>query len=138
MDKLLQQPSITSSPPQNESKEEKDDGHAHLVSPKAMQLAKELYPLLLNDIGHLRKEKLGSVEQILNHSTSSWISPRPMPLVVHLLYTLCGVDMETTSENQIVLIGKALENIYSCMSSKLVLPNHFIENLLCYSHTSRV
>ena len=135
MVKLLEQPSVTFPPPQNENEEENFDEYLQYLSEKAIQLAKELYPLLLNDIGNLRKEKLGSVEQILEHSTASWTSSTPIPLV-HLLYTLCGVDMETASESQIVLIGKALENIYSCMNSKVVLPNHFIENLLCYSLTN--
>lgn len=86
------------------------------------------------DVNKLRDAKIKSVEEVLIHNPLNWCSKRPNPL--DLLYPLCGVDKHSANENQILLISKIIENIYSCINSKIILPNHFVENLLCYSLTN--
>ena len=62
MDKLLEQPSVTSHT-QNVTEEQKNDDYAEFLSQKAIQLAKELYPLLVSDIGYLKKGKFSTVKK---------------------------------------------------------------------------
>jgi len=112
-----------------------DEEYSNYLSEKAIQLGNELNPILKIDVKQLKDAKIKSVEEVLIHNPLNWCSERPNPLI-QLLCSLCGTDINSASENQILLISKIIENIYSCINSKIILPNHFVGNLLCYSLTN--
>ena len=55
--------------------------------------------------------------------------------LLHLICKLCNVDINCDISNKATIVAKVIELIYCCRASKLVLPNHFLENILCYSFT---
>ena len=142
IDEILQR---TTTPTTDKTKDvddkiENEDTHQEYLNylqEKAMQLGNELYPFLKSDISELKKKenKVENIKGILSHDPKKWCDKRPSSLI-NLLYSLCGIQMSSATDNQNILISKAVENIYSCISSKVVLPNHFVENLLCYSLTN--
>ena len=131
-------------PPQNdtdctESDTDKSDSSSEdneELSSKCIEIAKELSNLISTDVKNLRsKTEINCIQQLNNFEVSDWLLKRPSELL-HLLCELCQVDINCSSDKKIIVLGKVIELIYFSRSSKLVLPNHFLENLLCYSFTN--
>lgn len=102
---------------------------------KVVKIGKLIEGEVCSDIKGMRQPSLKSFEDINNHKPVKWLADRPENLI-HLISAICNVDLNTTTPDQIIIICKVIELIYACKNSKLVLPNHFIENLLCYSYTN--
>ena len=90
---------------------------------------------MANDLQTVKMNKMNSIEDVNNFNLSQWLFDRPKELI-HLLCSICQIDINTTSTDKMQLIAKAIELLYYCSNSKLVLPSHFFENLLCYSLTN--
>ena len=98
-------------------------------------ICSELSADVIEDIKTIKSASLREINDILSYEALNWLSERPEKLV-HLISELCNVDINTASHSQLILVAKTIELIYSCRSSKIVLPNHFIENLMCYCYTN--
>lgn len=106
-----------------------------LLHKKILEIAASIEREISIDIKSLKPRQLTSFKDIIAHDPAKWLLERPENLL-HLITALCGVDFNTTTPEKITLISKIVELIYACKHSKLVLPSHFIENLLCYSYTN--
>ena len=74
-----------------------------------------------------------SFENLLSYDSENWLRNRP-PELVELVRTICGFTSATDQHpNESFKIAKAIEYIYGCRNTKLVLPLHFQENLMVYS-----
>lgn len=79
------------------------------------------------DITGLHKEhNKSSLQNLLSYNADSWLADRP-PELVHLIKSLCGNTCLSFK------VAKAIEYLYGCRNSKLVLPLSFQENILIYS-----
>ena len=101
-----------------------------------IELGKSLKTLLRSDITKLYNSHEGKLlDDIVNYEPLKWLANRP-PQLVHLLASICNLDVNTSSVKKLKVFTKIIEMIYFCQNSKLVLPNCFIENLLAYSLTN--
>ena len=105
---------------------------------KSYELGKKLSSRIQSDI--LKLYKMGATKQneitkLMNHDPLKWLNNRPLELV-HFLCNLCEIDVNATKEKKLNIISKIIELIYYCRNSKLVLPQHFTENLMCYALTN--
>ena len=113
-----------------------DNQYEEYLTDKAMNLARELRPFINADVKYIKNSpNIKDIEDILCNNPRLWCDGRPKPLI-QFISSVCGLDVESASEDKVVLIAKIVEIIYSCINNRLVLPNHFIENLLCYSLTN--
>ena len=80
---------------------------------------------------HNTASKQEDIESIVEHNLLCWLNQQPEELV-HLLCNLCETDINITSEKKLNIIFKIPELIYYCRNSKLVLMQHFTENLISY------
>ena len=80
-------------------------------------------------------EKIEKIDDLVSFSRLDWISKRPAGLV-HFLSSLCSIVLNTANEKKLKLIGKTIELICYYQNSKLVLPEHFTENLVSYTCTN--
>ena len=80
-------------------------------------------------------EKTEKIDDLVSFSRLDQIFKNPAELV-HFLSSLCSINLNTANEKRLKLIGKIIELIYYCRNSKLVLPEHFIENLISYTCTN--
>ena len=99
------------------------------------EIGKYLQSLIQLDTKKLFKNKTKNIGSLLEYNVCDWVLDRPHELLL-LIGTMCGVDMNTASESKINIISKIIELIYYCNNSRLVLPNHFLENLLSYTFTN--
>ena len=81
------------------------------------------------------KNQIGSLQELNNFDVIHWLSSRPTELL-HLICKLCNVDINYDSSKKATIVTKVIELIYYCRASKLVLPNHSLDNILCYSFTN--
>ena len=81
------------------------------------------------------KNQIGCPQDLNNFDVIHWLSSRPTELL-HLICKLYNVDINCDSSKKATIVAKVIELIYYCRASKLVLPNHFPENILCYSYTN--
>ena len=81
------------------------------------------------------KNQTGSLQGLNNFDVIHWLSSRPTELL-YLICKLCSVDISCDSSKKPTIVAKVIKLIYYCRASKLVLPNHFLENILCYSFTN--
>ena len=122
----------------SEDSDDSDAERREALGEKATDIGKDFAVLIRADIKELRSEKNAAVrtfENLTEHDAIQWLSRRPEPLV-HLLATMCDIDLNTASEKQMISLAKTIEQLYHCINSRLILPYHFIENLLCYSFTN--
>ena len=66
---------------------------------------------------------------------TEWLSQRP-PELIQFICSLCDFDLNTSKESKLSVVAKIVELIYYSKNSKLVLPNHFMENVYAYSLTN--
>ena len=102
---------------------------------ECVRIGETLNKLMKNDLADIKESKLKTIETVNNFNLKHWLSNRPKELIF-LLCSICKVDINTASVSKVQLIAKAVELLYYSMNSKLVLPSHFFENLLCYSLTN--
>jgi len=102
---------------------------------KVIEVGDALKSTIGDDIKLLKSNPIQTIQDIISHDYVKWLSDRPT-ILLHLLSAICEVDVNTANNNQIILISKIIELIYSCKNSKIVLPNHFMENLMCYCYTN--
>ena len=119
----------------DEHKAEKEQKEEVEFYRKIIEVATKIESEISADIKNLPRHELTSFDDIIAHDPAKWLLERP-EILLHLITALCNVDFNTTTPDRIILIAKIIELIYACRHSKLVLPNHFIENLLCYSYTN--
>ena len=55
---------------------------------------------------------------------------------MHLIGSICDVNVNTANKKKLIVFAKVIELIYHCLNSRTILPNHQIDNLLCYSLTN--
>ena len=125
---------VQSQPPSEVDEEEPDLKETELYN-KSVEIAAFIETLIKEDMKEIRFESIKTFEGIIGYNPSQWLAARPH-LLVNLISAFSGVDPNTASADKITLISKVIELIYACRNSKLVLPNFFIENLLCYSYTN--
>ena len=80
-------------------------------------------------------EKIEKIDDLVSFSRLDWISKRPAGLV-HFLSSLCSIALNNANKKKLKLIGKTIELICYCQNSKLVLPEHFIVNLVSHTCTN--
>lgn len=104
---------------------------------KFVELGKQLHDIVSADTKELFKKQgeIKKINTLLEYQPSDWVLNRPHALL-HLINSLCGFDLNIASENKMTIVSKIIELIYYCHNSKLLLPNHFLENLLSYSFTN--
>ena len=81
------------------------------------------------------KNQIGSLQELNKFDIIHWLSSRPTEML-HLICKLCNVDINCDSSKKATIVAKVIELIHYCRVSILVLPNHFLENILCYSITN--
>ena len=82
-----------------------------------------------------KNDDIKHVESLAHFNPGEWLYKRPSDLV-NLLANIFDMDINTAGDKKRKIIVKIVELISYCRNSKLVLPNHFLENLLCYSFTN--
>ena len=104
---------------------------------KFYNLGNELSTIVATDVVDLYShgEDIKHLEHLTNYKPLEWLAGRP-PELVHMLANICQVDINTATVSKLKIVSKIIELIYYCRNSKLVLPNHFLENLLSYSLTN--
>ena len=115
----------------NDSDSVEEDSNDSLFQ-GCVKVGKALNKLIFNDLTDVNNCKLNTIEDVDNFDLRQWLFNRPKELI-YLLCSICQIDINTTSSSKMLLISKAMELLYYCMNSKLVLPSHFVENLLCFS-----
>ena len=116
----------------NLSDENSDEGRAI----EYIELVEELRDRVQMDITDIYyNEKIEKIDDLIRFNRLDWISKRPAELV-NFLSGLCSIDLNAVNEKKLNLICKTIELIYYYRNSKLVLPKHFIENLVSYTCTS--
>ena len=98
---------------------------------KCYKLGKQLDAVLKADAHqlYLQNNSVKHTEILNNYKSSQWLLQRPQELL-HLISSLCQVDVNTAGTNKLNLVAKIMELIYYCRNSKLVLPIHFTENVI--------
>ena len=92
--------------------------------------------LVKEDISKIKESsELCSLKNINNYDPVSWVGKRPSELL-HLLSSLCCIDINTADEKKMKCFAIVIEMVYYCVNSRIILPNHFLETLLCYSMTN--
>ena len=103
---------------------------------KCLEIGDDLSKLISSDVNKLRcKNQIGSLQELNNFDVIHWLSSRPTELL-HLICKLWNVDINCDSSKKATIVAKVIELIHYCRVSILVLPNHFLENILCYSITN--
>lgn len=100
---------------------------------RCIEIGQDLKQFIYPDINNM--ESIKSIGEIKSYNSRKWLTQRPAPLL-HLLCSICGIDINTASDKKLIIISKIIELIYCCTNGRKVLPNHFLENLLCYSFTN--
>ena len=118
----------------DDDKDDENDGNDNFFD-DCVRVGQALNKLIANDLNSVKMSKLNSIEDINNFNLPQWLFDRPKELI-HLLCSICNIDINTTSTKKMELISKTIELLYYCSNSKLVLPSHFFENLLCYTLTN--
>jgi len=111
-----------------EDMDDSEDSNSDLVF-QCIEIGKMLNRCILSDIVDV--EAVSSIEEISNFNPLIWLAHRP-PELIQLIY----IDVNVASNKKLVILAKIVELIYYCCNSRKVLPNHFLENLLCYSFTN--
>lgn len=112
-----------------------DDGLDYELYKKITDVGSSLQDAMKADISKLKGSPLRDIPEALSYDPLKWIINRP-EMLVHLVSSVCNVDLNTADTDQLTLFSKIIELIYSCKNSKIVLPNHFLENLMCYTYTN--
>ena len=114
---------------------ESDDYDKFLIT--CCQIGKDLNTLISPDIVNCYNQprKTREITELIDHKPIKWLVERP-PELVHMIANLCGIDLNTASDKKLSVVSKIIELVYFCRNSKLVLPQHFLENLLNYSLTN--
>ena len=121
---------------QSDSDESVTDENNEELSSKCIDIGEEISKLISTDVNNLRTDnEINCLQKLNNFEVSDWLSKRPAELL-HLLCKLCKIDLNCDSEKKMIVLAKVVELIYYGRSSKLILPNHFLENMLCYSYTN--
>ena len=104
---------------------------------RSYNLGNEISKLIKSDVAQLHNiaSKQRDIKSLVEHDPLRWLNQRPEELV-HLLCNLCETDINITSEKKLNIICKIVELIYYCRNSKLVLMQHFTENLMSYIFTN--
>ncbi len=100
---------------------------------QCIKIGEEIRNLIVSDVKQIGN--VDSVSELKNFDHLKWLRERPEP-VLHLLCSLSGIDLNTAGNAKIIILSKVVELLYYSMNSKKVLPNHFLENLLCYTFTN--
>jgi len=100
---------------------------------KCINLGKEIRESIISDSKGITNVE--SVSDLKDFDSINWLTNRPVALV-HLLCSISNIDINTASRTKVIIISKVVELIYYTLNSKKVLPNHFLENLLCYTFTN--
>ena len=120
---------------QNEGEKTQQEQNLEALYYSIVDIGKKIEGDIDNDIKEMPLQTLKTYKDIIDYEPSLWLAERPENLL-HLLSTICNIDLNTTTPDQVILICKIVELIYACKKSRMILPNHFIENLLCYSCTN--
>ena len=115
-----------------EDMDDSDDSHSDLIS-QCIETGKMLNSCILSDIVDV--EAVNSIEEISSFDPLIWLAHRP-PELIQLISNICNIDVNVASNKKLVILAKIVELIYYCCNSRKVLPNHSLENLLCYSFTN--
>ena len=83
----------------------------------------------------MSNHKVKQIEALNSYHSSEWLLKRPQVLML-LLCNLCKIDINTAGPSKLNVLAKIIELIYYWRNCKLVLPNHLVESLLCYSFTN--
>ena len=104
---------------------------------KFLQIGNELHEQITADVTNLYKLNgiMKNIDTLTKYNVTDWLSKRP-PELLHFLSELCEIDINIASEKKLCVLSKIIELIYYCQNSKLIMPNHFLENLLSYSFTN--
>ena len=107
------------------------DGDCAGSSTTAETLMEELEAGIRNDCRRLYKEKpCATIDTLVNFKSIDWLRERPKKLV-SFISNIC--DLNPENETAAFQICKVIEQLYSCVNQRLVLPNAFRHNLLTYS-----
>lgn len=88
------------------------------------------------DVNNLyRSSKMETWKEVNDYNVVHWLRSRP-PELLHLLGTICEIDVNTAPLKKLTIFAKAIELLYYCINSRVILPIHQIDNLLCYSLTN--
>ena len=97
------------------------------LTKSCIEIGTMLDNLIKDDISNLyNEENKCSINQLLAYNAEKWLDERP-PEFVNLIRSLCGRSCQPFK------VANAIEYIYGCRNSKLVLPLSFQENILIYS-----
>ena len=114
-----------------------EDHYENKLTLRCAELGENL-SLLLNDDVHqlyLQNHKIKQIETLNSCQSSEWLLQRPQALILYLC-NICKIDINTAGPSKLNVLAKIIEFIYYCRICKLVLPNHLIQSLLCYSFTN--
>ena len=102
-----------------------------------MKVGEELYSLIAKDVKNLYKSnaEIKKIETLVDYKANDWVLDRPAE-ILHLIGCICGIDLNVACEKKLNIVAKIIELIYYSHDSKLILPNHFLENLLSYCFTN--
>ena len=102
-----------------------------------VDMGTELSKLIIPDVTrvHNSNADMKQITNLLRYQPLQWLNSRP-PELVHFIANLCNIDINTAPQSKLVVIAKIIELVYYSRNSKLILPNHFHENLLNYSFTN--
>lgn len=103
---------------------------------KYVELGDELSTIIQSDVKEFYTNKnIETINDLIAFNHIDWIRERPMELV-HLLSKICKIDLNTANEQKLRTLTKIIEMIYFSRNRKLVLPQHFIDNLVGYTCTN--
>ena len=120
----------------NSSEETSEDDNDDEANKIFVDIGDKLNALIKNDISVLKaNSEIETLKDVMNYCPLKWLNDRPNELI-YLLTSVCQIDVNTASTEKLKIFAKAIEMIYYCINSRLVLPNHMVENLLCYSFTN--
>ena len=98
---------------------------------KFLGLRKKLNECITSDI--LQCYKTGSMElkigELLKVDPLKWLHQRLQELV-YFLRNWCDVDVNASSDTKLNIVCKIVELIYYCHSSRIVIPQYFLESLI--------
>ena len=101
-----------------------------------IELGKRMSGIVDEDSRKLYLSKnIQNLTELVDFENINWLCERPMELI-HFLSTMCKVDLNTASESKLRAFSKIIELIYFCHDSKMVLPQHFTDNLIQYRLTN--
>ena len=122
---------------QNDSEVDSYDSENEDLVLKCYDLGKELSSSVRKDILQFRStaSETKSITKLTEYKPLKWLNERPQELV-HFLCNLCDTDVNTANDKKLNIISKIVELVYYCRNFKLVLPQNFTENLMCYALTN--